>query len=208
MKKFITIFFSVLASSFAISQNITCELPDSVAIKLKTILEKVNDDDQEIRSLLDNKNHDSLHGGSPWLLTDSVDRMNFNIISHILSKYGWLGNNCVGEKANNAIFLVLQHAFFLTIDERKKYLKMMKEAVKNGKLDKIYVAYFEDRTLRYEGKKQKYGTQLTFNRATGKSELDSVENEQGLNKRRKKMGLGTIEEYLKESFDIIYHPKK
>jgi hypothetical protein len=112
------------------------------------------------------------------------------------------------KKANNAIFLVLQHAGFLKIHERKKYLKMMKGAAKNRKLDNVCVAYFEDRTLRYEGKKQKYGTQLTINRITGNTELDPVENEPELNKHRKKMGINTIEECLKESYDIVYNPKK
>jgi hypothetical protein len=108
----------------------------------------------------------------------------------------------VGATASNAVYLVLHHRN-MPVEERKKYLSIMRTAVKQGKISKVYLAYFEDRTLLESGKKQKYGTQLKSiyrNGVSSKPELQPVEEPKNLNKRRKKMGLGSIEEYFKESF--------
>ncbi len=38
------------------------------------------------------------------------DSLNLQKISQILDKYGWVGAEKVGEKANQTLFLVIQHA--------------------------------------------------------------------------------------------------
>ena len=51
--------------------------------------------------------------------------------------------------------------------------------------------------LMEKGKKQKYGTQLiSYN--DGPLRLHPIEDEANVNKRRAAMGMGTIEEYLKQ----------
>lgn len=211
MKKFSLIFLSILFSStLSMSQSVICELPDSVTTKLKIILQKVYEDDQFIAGGGSHLNFDSNSTQKPLIDIDSMLERNFSIVSGVLKKYGWPHMQCVGTTGSMTVYLVLHHAN-LPITERKKYLSIMQTAVKQGKISKVYLAYFEDRTLIESGKKQKYGTQMKSvykNDVSSKPELQPVVDPQNLNKRRKKMGLNTIEEYLKESFDIIYEPKK
>jgi hypothetical protein len=191
-------------------QTNNCNLPDSVINSLKVTLEKVYEDDQFISGGSNHLNFDSNSTQKPLIRIDSMLERNFTIVSDILKTYGWPPMECVGATASMTIYLVLHHAN-MPIKERRKYLSIMRTAVKQGKISKVYLAYFEDRTLIESGKKQKYGTQVKSiyrNGMSSKPELQAVENPRNLNKRRKKMGLNTIEEYLKESFDIIYEPRK
>jgi hypothetical protein len=151
MKNFVSIFFGVLASIFAISQNITCELPDPVRTKLKSILEKVYEDDQFIPGGSNHPNFDSNSTQKPLIRIDSMLEHNFIIVSDILKKYGWPHMQCVGATASMTVYLVLQHAS-TPIEERKKYLSIVRAAVKQKKISKFYLAYFEGRTLVRSGK--------------------------------------------------------
>jgi hypothetical protein len=80
---------------------------------------------------------------------------------------------------------------------------MLKQCVNNGDLKKDCLAILEDRMMRDFNKKQLYGSQLKKDRETGIWTLHPVRDPENLNKRRKKMGLEPIEEYLK-GLDIEY----
>lgn len=133
------------------------------------------------------------------LLSDSVmhyDTINLDKIVKIIDKFGWPGIDDVGSKGNMTVFLVIQHADSAT---QKKYLPLLKRSIKNHQSQPDYYGYLLDRILTSEGKKQVYGTQLTLDEKTNKYILLPVKHPCHLNKRRKKLGLSTIEQYLKES---------
>ncbi|MCS3795261.1 DUF6624 domain-containing protein [Niastella sp. OAS944] len=133
------------------------------------------------------------------LLSDSVmhyDTINLDRIIKIIDKFGWPGIDDVGSKGNLTVFLVIQHADSAT---QKKYLPLLKRSIKNHQSSPDFYGYLLDRIMTSEGKKQIYGTQLTLDEKTNKYILLPVKHPGRINKRRKKLGLSTIEQYLKEN---------
>ena len=116
------------------------------------------------------------------------DHRNQELVISIIEKCGMPTLNEVTQKHMNAIWLGLQHT-----DEkiRKKYFPQIEKAVENGDLSKQQYALMKDRILMDEGKPQIYGSQIK----NGK--LYKLENPETVNERRKGMGMGTIEDYLK-----------
>ena len=123
-----------------------------------------------------------------------IDRRNIKIVTQIIDSLGWLGKDEIGNDANLALFLVIQHNDKLSTME--KYLAKMKAAAKINKADKSQVAYLTDRVELINGRKQIYGTQLTFDK-NGNAFIDNVIDPGKVNERRKKMGMVAVEEYLK-----------
>lgn len=121
----------------------------------------------------------------------------------LLEKCGWPQKAIVGEKGMTAVFLVIQHASKAL---REKYFPIITASAEKGELGLPAVAMMEDRMLMENGKKQKYGTQLiSYN--NGPLQLHPIEDEANVNRRRSAMGMGTIEEYLKQ-FGLEYKPQK
>ena len=116
------------------------------------------------------------------------DHRNQELVISIIEKCGMPTLNEVTQKHMNAIWLGLQHT-----DEkiRQKYFPQIEKAVENGDLSKQQYALMKDRILMDEGKPQIYGSQIK----NGK--LYKLENPETVNERRKEMGMGTIEDYLK-----------
>lgn len=121
----------------------------------------------------------------------------------ILDKYGWLGIDEIGEKANTALFMVIQHAGH---SKQVKYLPMMRQAVKDGKAKANQLALLEDRVLADQGKPQIYGSQVRVTK-TGKYEFFPIADERNVNKRRATVGLEPLEAYARY-FGIDYHLPK
>lgn len=137
-----------------------------------------------------------------WRITDSVNCIK---VTGILDKYGWVGDYEVGEQGNSTLFLVIQHA---DIKIQDKYLPMMRKAVKENKAKVRELALLEDRVLIDHGKKQLYGSQIEMDETTGKYKISPIEDEPNVNRRRASVGLGPLEEYVKQ-WDIKYVlPKK
>lgn len=143
----------------------------------------------------------SLHGaGSPpvldWVRRGAVqDSINLIRVEEILAAHGWLGEDQISNKATRALWLVVQHA---PLAVQEKYLPLMQAAVQAGKASASNLAYLEDRILMRRGKPQRYGSQLRRG-PDGGWVLHEVEDPERLNERRKLVGLGPIEEYLKQT---------
>src|SRR6478736_2123325 len=88
-----------------------------------------------------------------WITIKQKDSINLMKVTTILDKYGWLGADVVGQRGNDALFLVIQHSDQKT---QEKYLPMMRSAVKNGKAQSSSLALLEDRIALGQGKKQIY----------------------------------------------------
>ncbi len=123
-------------------------------------------------------------------------------VTNIIDKNGWLGVDIVGHLGNMTLFLVIQHA---DINVQEKYLPIMRQAVLDGKAEARALAFLEDRHLLRHGKKQFYGSQVDYDKKTGKPILAPIEDEPNVNNRRISIGLEPLEEYLKQ-WGIIYKP--
>ena len=152
------------------------------------MLEEVYRKDQEIRK--DNAIPDP-----------GIDRENQQIVVSIIEKCGFPSSEIHGNTSVQAAFLVIQHAGKTL---REKYFPLIKESAEKGDLRWSTVALMEDRMLMDRGEKQKYGSQVTKNQASGKWELYPVEDPAKVNKRRAEIGLGPIEEYLSR-WDIEFN---
>lgn len=170
--------------------------------ELSSELDSMLIEDQRYRQLymdLSTNSSDSLRVNELLTLIRGVDSMNSHRVSDILDSYGWLGVEEVGETASNCLYLVIQHSDQKT---REKYLPMMREAVKKGKARAIDLAFLIDRVAVERGNKQMYGTQLFRDRA-GEFHFFPIEDELGVNIRRKNVGLNSIEDRAKE-FGFVY----
>jgi len=146
---------------------------------LSTLLSQIYDDDQKYRSSIEE--YQSHKAEAKY--QDSADLAK---VCQILFKNGWLSINEVGKKGNTTLWVVLQHA---PLEIMEKYLPVLQTAVKKGKASKKNLAYFQDRILMYQNKKQLYGTQYKVMNGTKETILWDVEDPDNLNKRRESMGL-------------------
>ena len=124
-----------------------------------------------------------------------TDLDNLSKIIKIIKECGMPTTKEVTKKQIFTIWLVFQHA---DNESRKEYFPLLKEAEKNGDLKKKHIAIMQDRILMNEGKPQIYGSQIIENRETKKWEIYNLEKPEFVDKRRKKVGLGSLKEYVKE----------
>ena len=84
-------------------------------------LDIIYDDDQKYRRNLEKlriiHGQKSVEFNTLRKLIVEHDSVNIHKIEKILDKYGWLSSNDVGEKANRALFLVIQHSH-ISIQEK------------------------------------------------------------------------------------------
>jgi len=130
---------------------------------------------------------------------DSLDLIR---VTAIIDSAGWLGEAEIGHKANQALFLVIQHA-----DARPAvqaaYLPIMREAVAEGNARADELAMLEDRVAVNHGRPQLYGSQIGWK--DGKGFVKPMEDEEHVNERRASVGLEPLEKYA-ERFGVVWAP--
>lgn len=126
-------------------------------------------------------------------------------IREILDKYGWPKLSLIGERGNRTICNVLQHADQKT---REHYIPLMKQAVLDKKLEARYLVRAEDRIATDKGELQIYGGQMKYYPETKSFNVWPVYDPINIDKRRAKIGLGPIKEFLKIRFDFEWNLKE
>lgn len=129
-----------------------------------------------------------------WNDMAMADSLNYLRVSQLLDTHGWLGADSIGHDGNTVLFLVIQHS---DLTAQLKYLPLMREAVQLHHADPRSLALLEDRVAMRQGKKQIYGSQIIRDPNSGKFYLYPVEKPEELDERRKKAGMQTIGEYIK-----------
>ncbi len=115
---------------------------------------------------------------------------NAEILNEIIDTIGYPSIDKVGEEANQAAWLVIQHSIEKP-DFMKKCAKLL-ESIKT-KADQKNLAYLTDRIAVFEGNVQLYGTQFDWNK-NGKLSPKPFDDLKKVNQRRKSIGLNTLEE--------------
>jgi hypothetical protein len=171
---------------------------------LQKELMQIRDDDQMHRMMIDSvqakHGYDSQQMRVLWKTINDIDSINLIKVQRILDTKGWVGADTVGGLANQALFLVIQHADLKT---QERYLPMMKEAVAAGKASAADLALLIDRVEMRNGRPQIYGSQL--NMKDGKYTIYQILDEPNVNKRRAEVGLPPLEQYVKY-WNIQYIP--
>jgi len=138
--------------------------------------------DQEMRTKAE-KNDDE------W--DDSLDVENTQKLKEIVKEIGWPRISVVGQEASHSAWLLVQHAD-KDVAFQEECLALM-EALPEGEVSKHDIAYLIDRIRRNKNLPQVYGTQFIQD-ASGQYISAPIE---GLDERRKEMGLDTLEENTK-----------
>lgn len=118
-------------------------------------------------------------------------------VDSLLTIHGYPGKSKVGEYQKATAFLVIQH------NPAEKYLPLLTAAADKGELNWSSVALLVDRLKTEKGEKQLYGSQLGP-AVHGSYTLQPIEDEPNVNVRRAKVGLGPLEEYLKQNYGVAY----
>jgi hypothetical protein len=122
----------------------------------------------------------------------AVDADDTDWMKRVIDKHGWPGRSLVGQDGAHLAWLLVQHA---DRDRpfQKKCLELMKKMPK-GEVSAQDLAYLTDRVAVGEGKKQVYGTQLTYK--DGKLVPEPIEDEANVDRRRADLGLQSLKEYI------------
>lgn len=115
---------------------------------------------------------------------EKIHKANAQRLREIIAEIGFPTLSKVGEKGSNAAWLIIQHA--IGEPEFMKECSAMMEENSND-INPIHKAYLYDRIQFFQGKPQKYGTQLT-----AEGIVYPVENKETLNKEREKVNLPAL----------------
>ena len=165
---------------------------------LKDHLERVYLEDQVFRQLYQEAEQkfgkESEEMTYFWEVVSKQDSLNELAVIDIIEQYGWPGTSLVGGKANMTVWLVIQHA---PVEVQEKYLPLLQESVAAGESSGSHLALLEDRILMYNDRPQKYGSQIRTNPETGQLMVHEVMEPEYVNQRRRSVGLGPLEDYVK-----------
>lgn len=165
---------------------------------IKNILEDIYIKDNTLRvgliGLHERYKNDSKNMKFYRSLIERQDSLNRIPVINILNKYGWLGKSDVGNSANKALFLVIQHG---DIEMQEKYIPLMKESVEKKESNVEDYAEMFDRILVRKGNKQEYGTQLKYTNGIEHIKLCPIRDSINVDKRRLDLGMDSLNVYLK-----------
>ena len=125
-------------------------------------------------------------------------------IKEIVKRYGWPGPELVGRDGADAAFLIVQHSPDLAFQQAM--LPLVRRSYEKGKLTSWNYALLQDRVLVRGGKPQLYG--MSVNHWERKEPvLDPIQDEVNVDKRRARIGLPPLREYL-EFMKRLYFPNQ
>lgn len=184
MKCFATAFVFFLLVSIVSAQELNTALREELLAMEKA--------DQEARKKCSNGTADE-QINCLEKIDQTIDTPNTKRLEEIFKKYGFPTVKLVGKDGFQAFLLLLQHS---TSDRlREKSLKPIEKAFKRREITPLEYANFTDRLLLRQGKPQIYGS--GFETKDGKLVMNKTKDIKNLDRRRKKIGLPPIAEYVK-----------
>jgi len=124
----------------------------------------------------------------------AIEHQILNKAISVIENCGMPTLNEVNEHQMMGLWLVFQHTHH---NVRKKYFPLFVKSAEKGDLKLSQIALMEDRILMMEGKPQKYGSQVQAG-CTTDWELYNLENPETVDKRRLKMGMIPLKDYLSD----------
>jgi hypothetical protein len=124
-----------------------------------------------------------------------VHRRNAARLSKVIAAHGWPGRRLVGEDGAEAACLVLHHAIGDPPLQRRG-LGLLRQAAAAGEVAAVHAAMLEDRIAFFEGRPQRYGTQLDWGE-DGALVPHPIDDPAGADERRRLLGLPPLEEAVR-----------
>jgi hypothetical protein len=122
----------------------------------------------------------------------ALHRLHNQRLHDILEEHGWPGRSLVGSDGAAAAWLILQHAI-LDPALMRRALPLVQRAADAGECHPAHAALLIDRIRTFEGRPQVYGTQFDWD-ASGELSPLPIEDAGGVDARRRRVGLGPLEE--------------
>ena len=117
---------------------------------------------------------------------------NAETLHGIINEIGYPTTDLVGTEANEAAWLITQHAISCPLF-MKKCARLLETIVSERNENPKHLAYLTDRIAGFEDKPQLYGTQFDWDETGILSPL-SYDDKEKVNERRKLLGFNTLEE--------------
>ena len=152
-------------------------------------LSAMAEEDQRVRADLAWDGH-LFRGYHPRMA--EVHSRNAERLREIIDQHGWPGRTLVGDRAERAAWLILQHAIAYP-QLMRSGLDLIREASERGEVSRAEVAVLEDRIRILEGRSQLYGTQYDWDDRGEMSPLP-IEDSKGVDERRLAIGLPRLRE--------------
>lgn len=130
---------------------------------------------------------------------DSVFGAHTSRAEALFDRYGYLGNDLVGEGGAKDFWLIVQHSDARP-DFQRRVLKEMDRAVHRGNADAASFAYLADRVDVNAGQPQRFGTQVTYATATtGRAyPKNGLVDSADVDRRRAGYALPPLRDYLND----------
>jgi hypothetical protein len=125
---------------------------------------------------------------------EALHNRNAQILNEIIGKIGYPTIEKVGEAANEAAWLVIQHSIGQP-EFMRKCSVLLEKAVAENQANPQQLAYLSDRIAVFEGRLQLYGTQFDWDE-NGEMSPNRFDNAEKVNQRRKAVGLNSLEEQI------------
>ncbi|MGE7774442.1 DUF6624 domain-containing protein [Chitinophaga sp. NPDC101104] len=134
---------------------------------------------------------------------DSVFRAHGKKLQMIFREFGYPGYDLVGKAGSQHYWNMVQHCDF-DPDFQQRVLTAMEKEVKRKNADVQHFAYLTDRVALNTGRKQVYGTQVTYNTDSCQAYPRPVADSSRLNARRAAAGLEPVENYLNDMSEMHF----
>ena len=161
--------------------------------ELKSTLVKMVEEENHLKAEL--ASDGSLYEGYPVKIRE-LHLNQANELEKIIETYGWPKISLVGKEGADAAWLILQHSISRP-DFMKRCFPVFESAVHENEARSRHLACLTDGIRYFSREPQVYGSYFDWNE---KGQLCPwvIENPENVNERRKKMGLNTLEERIKE----------
>lgn len=160
--------------------------------QLRAQLQAIGESDQAVRHAFLNAYYTEPRNqamvDSLTLEMQRVDSINQKAICDILDSKGFVGTEKVGN-ACGVFWMVIQHA---PLELQRKYLPLFRQAAAKGDLAKETVAMMDDRIAMFEGRPQKYGSQIVEGR------LYRLLDPEKVDMWRSEMDMQPLDDYLRQ----------
>ena len=164
---------------------------------LRRRLQMIYKTDQDVRiafmAARNRQPHDSIAEAEALREMQRVDKINQEQICKILDARGWVGSDKVGD-AVGTFWAVIQHS---SLDVQKKYYPLFQEAASKGDISKEGLAMMEDRMNMFEGKPQRYGSQIVDD-GQGQKVVYQLLDASKVDEWRSEIGMEPLDDYLKK----------
>lgn len=124
-----------------------------------------------------------------------VHRANAARLREIVAAIGWPTAARVGAEASEAAWLVLQHAIGEP-ELQRGMLQVLWEHAHRGEIPAWQAGMLEDRVRAFEGRRQRYGTQLDWDEDGQLVPWPAIEDAETVDDRRAEVGLPPLAEVL------------